>query len=179
MIIILEGPDCAGKSSLAQHICEKFKFESFKETLSYADRLKPEYNGYNHYLQLSEYIVGSGKNYVVDRFHIGEVVNPIVRKDGRKPLTVTEIINIENALTKKTLIINCAPSEEFIKKAFRERGEEVAKEEDIKYLLYLYQLFFYISNLPTKYEFNLEKDSDYKIIDAFLASMIAVLKAGK
>jgi hypothetical protein len=172
MIILVEGPDCAGKSTLVKHLSAKFHFNEYKESLSYKDRLLPSYNGYDHYMSLTKTLLEDKKNYIIDRFHIGEVVNPIIRKDGRNPLSVSQMIDIEKKLGRETMIINCAPSEEFIKKAFKERGEEVAKEEDIKYLLHLYQLFFYVSSIPTKYEYSLEKDPNYTVIDAFIASVL-------
>lgn len=176
MIIIIEGPDCAGKTSLSKHIQEQFKIKSFKESLSYSDRLKPEYDGFEHYKKLSTDFINANDHCVIDRFHIGEAVNPIIRKDGRRPLDVSCLQEIEDILVKKAILINCAPSKEFIEKTFKERGEDVAKKEDIQYLLYLYKLFFNISSLRTKYEFNLENDSQYKNIDSFLAPMFMIMR---
>lgn len=156
--ILIEGADCNGKSSLVEYISKTFKFDIYKESLSYYDRLKPDYDGYIHYKKLVKTLP---KDVVVDRLHIGEAVNPIVRKDGRKPLTLDQIHDIERDIKRKTLLITCLTDEKVVEHTFKTRGEDVAKVEDIKYLAYLYRHFHDLSSIENKIVFNYLEDMDY------------------
>ena len=142
MIILLEGPDCAGKTTLARHIEKKFGFSYFKESLSYQERLSFGYDSFVHYedtiKQIRDYIKNQKKYVVCDRFHLGEIVNPIIRKDGRRPLTHFEIKQLEkDFLRDSCLLISCLPPISFMKEKYATRGEDVASVYDIQYLLYM------------------------------------------
>lgn len=167
--ILIESHDGAGKSSLADFISKTFKLDIYKESLSYQDRLKPDYDGYQHYMNLIKKLP---ENVVIDRLHIGEAVNPIIRKDGRKPLTLNQIHNIESSIKSRTLLITCLTDEKTVENTFKTRGEDVAKVEDIKYLAYLYRHFHDLSSIENKIIFNYLEDKTYvkikKQIEDFL-----------
>lgn len=159
--ILIESHDGAGKTSLAEYISKTFNLDIYKESLSYQDRLKPEYNGYTHYKKLVKTLP---KNIVIDRLHIGEAVNPIIRKDGRKPLTLEQIHDIETSIKERTLLITCLTDERVVENTFKTRGEDVAKAEDIKYLAYLYHHFHQLSSIKNKIVFNYLEDMSYQKI---------------
>ena len=167
--ILIESHDGAGKSSLADFISKTFNLDIYKESLSYRDRLKADYDGYIHYKNLIKTLP---KNVVIDRLHIGEAVNPIIRKDGRKPLTIDQIHDIEDPIKNQTLMITCLVDEHTVANTFRTRGEDVAKIEDIQYLAYLYRHFHNLSSIKNKIIFNYLEDMNYikikKQIEDFL-----------
>jgi len=144
-IIIVEGPDCCGKSTLVEAIQKQEKgIQYFKEDLKYQDRLDPNYNGTEYYRKLALDLSRDFKHYslVIDRFHIGEFVNPIVRKDGRAPLDFRTFRQINDILSfnHDVTLVTCLADDRFIRKAITERGEDIAEEKDFKYLKYLYEL---------------------------------------
>jgi hypothetical protein len=163
--IIIEGADLQGKSSLVDWICRTYGYEIYKEDMPYKDRLSDNYNGYDYYRDLVQKLP---RKSVIDRFHIGEAVNPIIRKDGRNPLTWDQIIAIEKEIRSDTLLITCITDEETIRKNFFSRGEEIAKLEDFKYLNYLYGHFHQLSSIKNKIVFNYMNDNDYEKIKMFI-----------
>lgn len=173
MVIIIEGCDATGKTSLAKHIEQKFSFLYYKEPLSYQERLSPSYNSFNHYFELADYLIKRHENFICDRLHLGDAVNPIVRKDGRTPLSLEQIKEIEFPFNENNcILILSSTSLNFIINGFKSRGEDVAQEKDIKYLQYLYNLFFNLSTIKNKYIFNVENDSDYSKIDKYILGFI-------
>ena len=167
--IIIEGCDGNGKSSLVEWISKTYDYKLYKEQMMYKDRLAANYNGYFYYKDL---VKNLPKNSVIDRFHIGEAVNPIIRKDGRNPLTLSQIHEIEKEIKNQTLLITCITDIEVVKKTFETRGEDVAKIEDIKYLNYLYAHFHELSSINNKVIFNYMNDKNYDkiktVIDHFM-----------
>ena len=167
--IIVEGADLNGKSSIVDWINRTYNYQIYKEDMPYKSRLNADYNGYLYYKKLVENLPDQS---VIDRFHIGEAVNPIVRKDGRNPLTWDEIISIEKNIRNQTLLITCITDQETIKNNFLTRGEEIAKLEDFKYLNYLYAHFHELSSINNKVIFNYMNDKNYDkikiVIDHFM-----------
>jgi len=167
--IIVEGADLNGKSSIVDWINRTYNYQIYKEDMPYKSRLNADYNGYLYYKKLVEILPSQS---VIDRFHIGEAVNPIVRKDGRNPLTWSEIISIEENIRHQTLLITCITDQETIRDNFMTRGEEIAKLEDFKYLNYLYAHFHELSSIKNKVIFNYMNDKNYDqiktIIDHFM-----------
>jgi len=159
-IFLIEGPDCSGKSTLVDSLLKVDKsINYYKENLIYRDRLMPEYSGIDHYrreaLNLS---TQKNKSFVLDRFHIGEFVNPIIRKDGRNPLSFADLDHINTILSYNhtVILITCIASDAFNEKVFKERGEDVAKLEDFKYLKFLYSLAHNEIKLQNKFFYNPE-----------------------
>ena len=167
--IIVEGADLNGKSSIVDWINRTYNYQIYKEDMPYKSRLNADYNGYLYYKKLVENLPSQS---VIDRFHIGEAVNPIVRKDGRNPLTWSEIISIEENIRHQTLLITCITDQETIRNNFMTRGEEIAKLEDFKYLNYLYAHFHELSSIKNKVIFNYMNDKNYDqiktVIDSFM-----------
>lgn len=67
MNIILEGPDAVGKTTLAEKLRDKYNMNIYHSTTETPNDL-------NHHINLLE----STNNTVFDRFHVGEVVYPII-----------------------------------------------------------------------------------------------------
>jgi shikimate kinase len=117
MIIILEGPNGVGKTTLAKEICEKLEM-TYEKDNRIADKNK---DGYKRYLKLAKELKS---NTVQDRLHLGEVVYPVLKKDKRKPLAKEHQHRIENVLNKRyALLIYCTATMDFIKNVYNTRGE--------------------------------------------------------
>ena len=169
--IYIEGSDGNGKSSLVEWINKTFNYNIFKEQLLYRDRLNVNYNGYFYYKDLLNNLPD---NCVIDRLHIGEAVNPIIRKDGRNPLTLKQIHDIEKPIKNRTLLITCLTDEDVVANTFQTRGEDVAKIEDIKYLAYLYRHFHDLSSIENKIVFDYLKDKNYEKIKTEIESFLKI-----
>lgn len=140
MVIVIEGENKCGKSTLARHIVSLgFKYikvsqpgpqGAFKE---YSDILKT---------------LEKGGDYVLDRFYVGEqVYGPIYR--GSSSLTGEQIIEIERRLSKiNTVLVYCYDSEKNIAKRFIKDGEEFADVSKIGKALELFEKEIKRSILP-------------------------------
>lgn len=145
MILIVDGADGAGKSTLAQGLSEYLKCKIYKESVSYKDRQKKDYDGKEHYLKETYGMMNSltpGSDIIIDRFFIGEFVCPTVYRDEdkRNPLTLRQVSFFAELLSKKHNVgfITCIPSREFAEEAYVTRGEDVATISDLVYLNNLY-----------------------------------------
>lgn len=130
MIIILEGPDGGGKTTLARQIQEKFQnVEYHHEGPPPKDIHIVEHLG----AVLDRY---RGKNVVIDRFALGErVYGPVVRgfdqlgDEGWK--LIKRLINATGAME-----VLCMPSYEVCHKAWSSGREEMFKKEEQFKLFY-------------------------------------------
>jgi thymidylate kinase len=170
MIIITEGADGTSKTTLCKHIEATFGLQYYKESLSYSERLKPTYNPLQHYTKLINEI--QDKNIVIDRFHLGELVNPVIRKDGRIPFSKNQIKILEEPIKKKSILILCDTSVNFSQNIFDHRGEDVANIEDIPYLKSMFRLAFDISTITKKRIFDVEKDTNFLEINKYIKRRI-------
>ena len=125
MIIILEGMNGTGKTMLAKKLAERYNME-YQKDKRIEDTNK---NGFDRYMKLACNIE---QNTIQDRFHLGECVYPVLKKDGREPLTIIEQNQIERILDiRKAILIYCTASDEFIKNVYQTRGEDFIKLEQI------------------------------------------------
>jgi Cdc6-like AAA superfamily ATPase len=162
MIIIVEGTDGVGKTTLTKEIAKTFNFKYYKEDITYQQRLSSDYNGFEHYFKLLQSLYLSNENIICDRLHLGEFVNPLIYKDGRDPLTVKEISEIEFHIRDNAILIGCFTDIEFIKNSLIVRGDDIAKVENIKYMTFLYDLVINdISTIKNKILWDLQKDRYY------------------
>jgi thymidylate kinase len=101
MLILIEGPDGAGKSTLATALIAKIKeVHSMGCVVQLLHKGPPVADPYTEYLDpLRDYAPGTGQHIVCDRWHLGEAVYPQVL--GRDAcMTSGEMLYIECALLK-------------------------------------------------------------------------------
>lgn len=86
MLIIIEGPDGAGKSTLATALRQQLILEgAAPDDVTMLKKGPPTADGFTEYLvPLASYLPGSGKHVICDRWHIGELVYPTIF--GRQPV---------------------------------------------------------------------------------------------
>ena len=164
MIIIVEGTDGTGKSTLCKKIAKHYNITYYKEKLSYEERLSSDYDGFTHYFKLVNMIYHSREKIVCDRLHLGEFVNPIIYKDGRKPLTIKEISEIEFPIQDESILISTTSSDSFIRNSLSVRGDDVAKVENIRYMKFLYEHVTELSSIKNKILWDPLEDINYNKI---------------
>lgn len=127
MITLIEGPDCAGKTTLARKICEltgatylhqgPYQRDVLTETL---DLLAPA--------------LRDGRDVVCDRLHVGELVyGPIMRHKCMMTSVERRMIN-RVLLAHETLVVFALPPKEVVInnwRALRERRDEYVQGEGL------------------------------------------------
>lgn len=130
MVLNFEGPDGAGKTSIANYIAEKYGYEFV--AMSYPKTEEEKKQMFMMYVDKLINIKLSGKKVIIDRGWVSEAVyGPIMR--GKSALSLDEVDGL-NAILKgiggKVVYIT-APSETLIDRAFA-RGEEYVNKEQLK-----------------------------------------------
>lgn len=149
-MIILEGSDLSGKSTLAKALQDNYGYEIVKCSQPRPGR------AYNEYVQK---IIKAEPNTVFDRHFLGELVyGPLKRgKCQLNPMQISDIINLLKE--KNCTLIYCNAPMDFIKSKFKERGEDFVTIKEIekvklayeKELLWLKKyLNVVVYNIPTK-----------------------------
>lgn len=118
MIIIIEGPDGAGKSTLANKIKEQTGY-----TLLHRSQPKTEEDKQR---MMDEYIqvIKAGKNCIFDRCWYSEMVyGPVMRDES--VISYQQMYELERLLAKNgALIIHCTAPEQTLWKRCLRRGED-------------------------------------------------------
>lgn len=123
MIIILEGPDGSGKTTLANKIKDQTGFmllHRSHQTDSNAESLFDEY----------AQVIKAGKNCIMDRGWYSEMVyGPVMR--GGSAITYPQMYELERLLAKNgALIIHCTAPEATLWKRCLKRGEDYVTKKD-------------------------------------------------
>lgn len=139
MIIILEGSDKCGKSTIADKLSNEFKFNIVK--------CSAPKEGDDVYLEYMQKILDVDGDVVFDRLCYGEdVYGPIYR--GKSQLDNAKLRNIElRLLANNPVMIYCHDKVSSIKKRFKECGETYAKPELIGKMLEMYEFVIGKANI--------------------------------
>lgn len=117
MLIIIEGPDNTGKTTLAQHLQETF-------VLDYLHCSKPKTN--NPYLEYMELADSIKKPTVIDRAHLGEYVYGNLWRDGCS-ITDQQFVDLDIKFMEKfafVVVIHAdAPTHIIKERCLREKEE--------------------------------------------------------
>lgn len=144
MVIIIEGIDRVGKTTLAKKLSEKYNIPIFKQERIGGNEvvLNPVRNGkmvaesnilmnYVRGRTLVDFWNWSGynQNIIVDRFHWTEAVYSLVDRNSIEPMHM--MMNLEREMLKqkdKYLIIQVMPT--CIKESSRQHGKDLSKHQE-------------------------------------------------
>lgn len=169
MFIILEGPDGAGKTTLADGL-EDLLYRT--EPSSHVFRLKagpPIRHPLHEYLRPAEsYRPGTGVHYVVDRWHWGEYVYPIAR--GRSSLLDPPAWWAIDAFLRRqgAVVVQVSAYPDRYRQVYRDRGEPEAQVAELPLVDKLFREARAMSQLPVV-DFNWESGVNgdvFRILDA-------------
>lgn len=135
MLLLLEGIDKSGKSTLARKLVEEFGAEYVK----FSQPKRPPYDEYSEFLANAV----PSKIYVLDRFMHGELVyGPIYR--GKSGLDTVQLLSLEKtaASVHGSAVIYCRVPSSQVKKKFLEDGEEFTQVKDIGRIIHAYDCVF-------------------------------------
>jgi hypothetical protein len=152
-MVIIEGCDATGKSTLAKWLADELGFEYFKDGFH---RLGVKY--------YTGFALKKSSHTVSDRFHLGEYVYPTVKQDGRVPLTIWQQLAVERILlAKPSVLVLCETDMPSIHGAFDTRGEDFITKPQALDVVKLFNERYDVSILP-KIKFNYKTDSREKLL---------------
>jgi hypothetical protein len=135
MLIILEGVDGAGKSTLASAIIEKIQKLHPEDTVEYLHASQIKGTVYEEYVEpLSDYQPGSGRHIVIDRWHVGErIYGPLYRDSSAFDAAIGSFAWIELFLASKgARLWNVTQELEVLQKRLAERGEDFLEDRHVE-----------------------------------------------
>lgn len=124
MLIILEGPDCTAKSTLADRIAEVVKRAEPDADVTLFHRGPPSAHPLDEYVApLLDYRPGTGRHVVCDRWHVGESVYPGLL-NRHTDMTEDVRLYVEMFLRSRgALLVLCRAPDDFITECGVARGE--------------------------------------------------------
>jgi len=133
-IIVLEGADASGKSTLAKKLVEAFNGEYVK----FSQPVKPPYEEYLHFLLNHD----QSKTYILDRFMYGELVyGPIFR--GAAGFSMLDLNYLEMVLMRfNHIVIHCQVDLSHNLKKLSERGDDFVKLNQVEDIRLRYKAVF-------------------------------------
>lgn len=168
MIILVEGPDGSGKTTLINQLIPKIRAPRIKLNFKYPEETtteeniayaRGEYEGIvrNLFTLLS---YKYGYNIICDRFHLGEFVYGPVMRDYPEPEALETIRRVEWLMMKdlspdkvKLIVLNCSPST-LAKRAY---NDKYVKLKDLIKIQKRYKTAFDLSGLFHKRYINTDE----------------------
>ena len=146
-MIIIEGPDAAGKTTLVKWIKENSSIGVQKSHY-------PKINQLSYYLHSSTIYGG----YFQERYYLSEIVYPRFKKN-REPMEDWKQFLIEAALMQNgPVILYLRPEKETIIENLRSRGDDYISEEEVDDMLKWYDWAIKRSHIPVV-TFDFKKDN--------------------
>lgn len=133
MIILIEGPDGAGKTTLAEKLSKQTGYVLLHR--SYPKTAEEMANMMQEYMQ----VIKSGKNCIIDRCWYSEMVyGPIMRNETN--ISYPDMYELERAVARVGgIVIYCTGNRKVLWQRCTERGEDyVVDEETFKDIYYGY-----------------------------------------
>lgn len=122
MLIILEGPDGVGKTTLAQQLHDVIREQDPHSTITIIRKGPPSAHPLDEYLTpLQDYVPGGGMHFIFDRWHWGEYVYP--RLTGRSTQLDDQVWWYLNQYVRRLggLMVLCHSSYQRVSEVYHER----------------------------------------------------------
>lgn len=150
MLILIEGVDLAGKSTLAKRLYDVVTEREPEALVRTLHRGKPMASPLDDYeLDIEEYIPGSGTHIICDRWHLGEgVYGPLLRMDSL--LNPPSRWHIEAFLRSRGALLVMAetPDDDELRRRYDARGEDLLTFDELKVADFLFNHHLAKSFLP-------------------------------
>jgi len=157
--IIVEGPDCSGKSTVVERV---------KNMLHWDSKSLHHFEGDQFYRYLKEYSIN--KKTVFDRSHFSEIVYSILWRGGN-PFSNCEEKILNELCKNKFLIIFVCPELKVLEKRYKERNFE--QQIKLNELVRSRELFIdVVKNLPILFY----ESKDYQELDSLLKKVRGIVK---
>lgn len=166
-LTILEGADCAGKTTLAGRVVDELRRCYPGERVTYLHAGVPSGHPLDVYVEpLLDYRPGTGRHVVCDRWHVGETVYPAVLD---RPTNMTDAVRtyVEAFLRSRgAVLVYCAASYDYLRDCGVARGDDGAELARIARTQDAFQAAIATSSLPRSVEDvtddGLHDESDYR-----------------
>ena len=156
MIVIVEGLDCVGKTTLSKKFAEKYDFEYVKE--SYTSDCKEKEARITRMLER----LMSGRNYIYDRTTlIDDFIYGFLNK---QPSTLENYKNIILAILSQCHIFHLVLDEQIRRDRFDKRGDEYVSKEMMAHIAAYYGCFYADLDNVNFYELQLDDEKDIENI---------------
>jgi len=132
VLIIVEGPDCVGKSTFAEKLRKLIEWRYTSDTVELVHRGPPTSHPLDEYeVPLLAYRQCAGRHVVCDRWHLGELVYPEVL--GRSTeLTAPVLSHIELFLASRAaLVVLITAPTEHLRECVRTRGDDLVDDDQV------------------------------------------------
>lgn len=132
MLILVEGPDGAGKSTLVAALCQRIVDRTNGDTVRVKHRGPPHEHPLLEYgLPLWPYRGRGGNHVICDRWHLGEAVYPQVLERPTQ-LDDASLIHIELTLrTRGAVLVHLSQPVDVLERRLQARGDDLVKIEHL------------------------------------------------
>lgn len=126
MLILLEGPDLAGKSTFAEMLHDEILARFPEDTVKMLHAGPPRKHPLDEYVTpLLEYVPGRGEHIICDRWHVGESVYPKLKGRG-SDMTWSVRRYIEMFLRARgALLVGLIPGTATLTERYHDRGDAI------------------------------------------------------
>lgn len=159
-IIIIEGCDKTGKSTLSFTLMEKFGYEKYE----HLGRPPEGISMWDYHQEVLQRVKSHGKPTVIDRFHLSNLVYGQLMEHDQ--LTLDEVKKIEDELRElNTSIIFCWRDPKKIEDAFFYDKEEMIQPKMIEPIIKEYWYQLYHTDIPyITYNFDVDGPMSKRIL---------------
>lgn len=141
MLIVIDGVDCTGKTTLARTLKYHYGFE-------YRHAGPPTSHALDEYVASLEGFNPFCDRVVLDRFHLGELVWPrVFERDSTYVPEVHRYVELF-LRSRGALIVACDGDDEDVRRRLETRGDHALQPEQVKNALQLFRDAFAASHLP-------------------------------
>lgn len=147
MIIIVEGIDRVGKTTLCQKISETIKLPIYKHIGDFKYDKMDNDNETDKMLQILEICRLSDTYIIFDRFHLTDYIYGVLERNYSLDKALKNFVQIEeflNKMSNKVILILMQPTD--VKKSSEEHGKDLSKHKDMFFDLYK------MSKIKNKYQ---------------------------
>ena len=140
MIILIEGPDGAGKTTLAKKLAKLLKFQIVH--MSYPKTEEEKQNMFQQYLALIA--TSDGQNIILDRCWYSEMVYGPVKRD-KSYISLAQMSDLEHCVVNNGggFIIYCSGNAKTLYERSKERGEDyITSLSELTNIVNLYDKMF-------------------------------------